>query len=125
MSLVVERITDTEISDLQNSLNRTEQIIKEGNVREIILCETEFHDILYKAAKSEVLLETIYGLVDKFQLLRSLLAHVPGSAAASFAEHKAILDVIKKRDAKKAKKLMRLHLEKAQRKVVGLQNILF
>jgi DNA-binding GntR family transcriptional regulator len=125
MSLVVERITDSEISDLTDKLKQTKNVIKEGNVNEIIRCETEFHDILYKATKSEVLLETIYNLVDKFQLLRSLIVNIPGGAAASAAEHKEIVDLIKKRDAKKAKKAMRLHLEKAQQKVAELQNIFF
>jgi len=125
ISLVVERITDAEISDLTDNINKTKKVIKEGNINEIIRCETEFHDILYKAAKSEVLLETVYGLVDKFQLLRSLITNVPGCVTTSTAEHKAILDVIKKKDAKKAKKLMQLHLKKAQKAVAGLQNILF
>lgn len=125
MSLVVERITDSEISDLKNSLNQTKQAIKEGNIAEIIRCETEFHGLLYKAAKSEVLLETVYGLVDKFHLIRSLMANAPGSVAVSHAEHKAILDAVEKRDVKRAKKVMQLHLEKAQRTVAGLQNILF
>jgi DNA-binding GntR family transcriptional regulator len=125
MSLVVERITDNEISDLEDNLNQTTNVLKEGNIQGIIRCETEFHDILYRAAKSEVLLETIYNLVDKFQLLRSFLANVPGGGEASATEHKAILDAIKGRDAKRAKELMRLHLESAQKKVLGLQNILF
>lgn len=125
ISLVVERITDAEISDLTNIINRAKKTIREGNIREIIRCETEFHNILYKAAKSEVLLETVKGLVDKFQLLRSLMANIPGGAIDSAKEHKAILDVIKKKDAKRAKRLMRVHLERAQKKVIGLRNILF
>lgn len=125
MSLVVERITDAEISDLADNVNKAKKIIKEGKINEIIRCETEFHDILYKAAKSEVLLETVYGLVDKFQLLRSLIASVPGCVATSAAEHRAILDVIRQRDAKRAKKLMKMHLKRAQKAVAGLPNILF
>ena len=125
MSLVVERISDSELSDLTNNLNETKKNIKKRDIPEILRCETEFHEILYKAAKSEVLLETIQGLADKFHLLRSLIAHLPESPDRSAAEHEAMLNAIKERDAKKVKKLMLLHLETAQRTVAGLQNILF
>ena len=125
LSRVVEKISEAEISDLANNINQTKKSIKEGDVSEVIRCETEYHNILYGAAKSEVLLETISSLIDKFRLLRALIANIPGGAAASAEEHKEILEAIKKRDLKSTKKFMRQHLERAQKKVTGLQNIFF
>ncbi len=125
LSRVVEKITDAEISDLTNIVNQTKKSIKEGDIPEIIRCETEYHNMLYRAAKSEVLHETINGLIDKFRLLRSLLANIPGGAEASAEEHKAIVNAIRKRDIKSAKRFMRMHLESAQKKVTGLQSIIF
>jgi DNA-binding GntR family transcriptional regulator len=124
ISLVVKQITEDEILILKNHIREAEKIIREGNIHRIVRCETEFHNILYKTAKSDVLLETISRLVDKFQLLRALSLSVPGSAANSLAEHKKILDAIEKRDAKRLKRLMRLHLDESKRTVAGLMGLL-
>ncbi len=124
ISLVVKRITEGEILDLENNINEAKKIIQEGNIHKIVRCETEFHDILYKAAKSEVLFETISRLVDKFQLFRALALSVPGAAASSLAQHKKILDAVERKDVKGFKKLMRLHLEEAKGRVAGLPGLL-
>jgi hypothetical protein len=43
---------------------------------------TAIHNILHKAAKSDVLLETISTLIDKYQLFRALALSVPGGIAS-------------------------------------------
>jgi DNA-binding GntR family transcriptional regulator len=90
LSLVVKQITEDEIVILQNHIAEAERIIKERNIHRIVRCETEFHNNPYKTAKSDVLLETISRLVDKFRLFRALALSVPGGAASSFAQHKKI-----------------------------------
>jgi len=63
-------------------------VIRGGNKKEIIKCETQFHEITYRATKSNVLLETFSRLVDKFQWFRGLALSVPGAALSSLAQHK-------------------------------------
>jgi len=70
--MTVKNITDEDIEELRRNVASGEAIIREGNIREIIRCETEFHEIMYRVTKSDVLLETISPLIDKFQWFRGL-----------------------------------------------------
>jgi len=124
ISLVVKNITEDELSALKNNINEGKKIVKEGDIHKIVRCESEFHDILYKIAKSEVLFETISRLVDKFQIFRALALSVPGSPGNSLAQHKTIVDLIEKKDVKALKKFMRLHLDEARGKVAGLPGLI-
>ncbi len=124
ISLVVERITGDEIAALEDNLNQAEKAIEEGSIRDIVRCETEFHDILYRAAKSEVLFETVSRLVDKFQWFRALALSVPGAARNSRLQHVKILDLIKRKDVEGLKDIMKEHLGEAKGRVAALPGLL-
>lgn len=125
MSLVFERITEDELAALRENIREAERYVDEGDVRNIIRTSSEFHEILYKAAKSEVLLETISTLVDKFQWLRSIALSEPRGAKQSVSQHKRILAAIEKRDWKRLKVLLRAHFSGAQKRLAGAERLLF
>ncbi|MFH1114702.1 MAG: GntR family transcriptional regulator [Pseudomonadota bacterium] len=125
MSLVLERITEKELEALRENVREAERYVDAGDIRNIIKTSSEFHEILYKAAKSEVLLETISSLVDKFQWLRSLALSASRGAKQSVAQHKKILAAIEKRDSKRLKTLLRAHFRGAQNRLEGAQLLLF
>jgi len=124
LSLTVKNITDEDIEELRRNIASGEAIIREGNIREIIRCETEFHEIMYRATKSDVLLETISPLIDKFQWFRGLALSVPGAAYNSLAQHKKMLELIEKKDLKGLKRLMKAHLKEAKGRIEFLPGIL-
>jgi DNA-binding GntR family transcriptional regulator len=124
IALVVEKITEEEIAALRVNVSEGEKIIREGDIRSIIRCETEFHELLYRAAKSDVLFETISGLVDKFHWFRALALSVPTAAASSLSHHKKIVAFIEEKNVKGFKKMMRLHLDEARGRLIGLPGLL-
>lgn len=124
IALVVEKITEEEIAALRVNVSEGENIIREGDIHSIIRCETEFHELLYRAAKSDVLFETISGLVDKFQWFRALALSVPSAAASSLSHHKKIIAFIEEKNVKGFKKMMRLHLDEARGRLIGLPGLL-
>jgi DNA-binding GntR family transcriptional regulator len=124
IALVVEKITEEEIAALRENVSEGEKIIREGDIRSIIRCETEFHELLYRAAKSDVLFETISGLVDKFHWFRALALSVPTAAASSLSHHKKIIAFIEEKNVKGFKKMMRLHLDEARGRLIGLPGLL-
>jgi DNA-binding GntR family transcriptional regulator len=124
IDLVIGKITEEEISALRANVTNGEKMIKEGNIHAIIRCETEFHELLYRAGKSDVLFENISNLVDKFQWFRSLALSVPGAARNSLSQHKQILLLIEEKDKKGSKQLMRSHLDEARSHVIGLPGLL-
>jgi DNA-binding GntR family transcriptional regulator len=125
MSLVLERITEDDLEALRENIREAERYVDEGDLRNIIRTSSEFHEILYKATKSEVLLETISTLVDKFQWFRSIALSEPRGAKQSLSQHKKILAAIEKKDAKRLKVLMRAHFLGAQKRLAGAPRLLF
>ncbi len=125
ISLVVERITDQEQSYLKNCLNKAKTSAKRKKLNEFIQCIKEFHDLLYSATKSKVLIEVISRLADKFHLLRTVVLSSPGAMANSIAQHAEMLKAIENKDKKKCRWLMKNHLEEARKRAGELVQILF
>ncbi len=123
MSLVIERITEEELATLRENIREARKCIDAEDIRSIIRCESAFHEILYKAAKSEVLLETIRTLVDKFMWLRSIALSAPRGARQSLAQHTKILAAIEEKDLRKLKILLRAHFIGAQNRLSGAQRL--
>jgi len=124
LSLLVKNITEEDLAELRRNVAWGEVVIGEADIKEIIKCETQFHEITYKATKSNVLRETISPLVDKFQWLRGLALSVPGAASSSLSQHKKMLELMEKKDLKNLKRLMKTHLREAKGRIEFLFSIL-
>ena len=92
-------------------------------MQNIIRYETEFHQILYKAAKSEVFIETISHLVDKFHWLRAIALHAPGGASESLSDHEKMLKALEQKNTSELKRVTKLHIQHAQQKFVLMQGL--
>jgi DNA-binding GntR family transcriptional regulator len=121
--LIVERITASEIRNLEKNLEKTEKAIVNSRLRYIIRCETQFHEILYRATKSEVFIDTISSLVDKFQWLRAISVGADQGARESLNDHKRIFDAIIDKDGKKLKKIFGEHIHHGKKKVEIVQGL--
>jgi DNA-binding GntR family transcriptional regulator len=124
LSLVLKNITEEEISALKANVAAGERIVAEGDVKAIVRCETEFHEILYSAAKSELLFETISSLVGRFQWFRALALTVPGAAASSLSQHRKIVGFIETKNITSLKRMMKSHLREAEGRLLRLPGIL-
>jgi DNA-binding GntR family transcriptional regulator len=75
--LVVEKITKEEIAGLKANIAEGKRLIgKGGDIRSIIRCESEFHELLYRAAKSDILYDTVSGLLT-ISMVQSVALSVP------------------------------------------------
>lgn len=123
--LVIEKITEEEIVGLKENIAEAKRLIKEGDdLRAVIHIESEFHELIYRAAKSEILYDTISSLTDKFQWFRGLALSFPGAASSSLSQHKKLLELIEQKNVEGYKKLMRMHLDEAQGRLAGLSGLL-
>jgi len=125
MSLVLQRITEAELESLRENIKEAEKHVMASDIRNIIRYESEFHELLYRAAKSEVLFETISGLTDKFQWLRGIALSVQGGSRQSLSQHRKMLAAIERKDSKKLRTLVRLHLKEAHKKLSVARELLF
>jgi DNA-binding GntR family transcriptional regulator len=125
MTLVLERITEDELEAVKENVRQAEEWLAAKDIHNVVRCESEFHELLYKAAKSEVLFETISALIDKFKWLRAIALNTRGGSAQSVEQHKKILAAIERQDGRAIKKIMRTHLLDAQKKLAGVHGLLF
>ena len=114
--LIIDRITDEEIEALKANLRDAEASVAGRELRSIIRCETEFHQILYGSTKSKIFSRTICNLVDNFQLIRAIAMTAPDSARDSVDDHRRILEAIERRDEEELLRLMRDHIDLAAEK---------
>lgn len=121
--LIIERITLSEIRLLEQNIENTEEAIGEASLQKIIRHETKFHEILYRATKSEILIDTISYLVDRFQWLRAIALSTEQEAQESLSDHKMIFEAIVDKDQRRIKKLFREHLQHGKRKVYAVQGL--
>lgn len=124
VSLVMENITEEEIRSLRTNVALGERLIADGDIRAIIDCESEFHEIIYRAAKSDLLFETVSTLVDRFQWFRALALSLPGAARSSLSHHKEIIHLMETKNIKGLKRMMRSHLNEAEKRIAAVPGIL-
>ena len=77
------------------------------------------------ATKSDIFIETISALVDKFQWLRAIGLSAEKGARESLNDHKRMVDAIVNNDEKKLKKLIEEHLQHADKKVSLVRGLFF
>ena len=114
--LITERITNDELKALRLNIAAAEKAIEKNDLTKIIRCETDFHNIQYKATKSEIFFNTISGLTDKFQLIRAIIMLAPSGANESVAHHKQMLIALEKREPQDLARLIERHLKRAAEK---------
>jgi DNA-binding GntR family transcriptional regulator len=122
---IFENITPAEIRALEANIREAKKALKQKNMKSLIRFETQFHQILYKSSRSEVLIETLVPLSDKFHWLRSISLHAPGGAEGSLEDHIRIYEAIKSNDIEEYKKQMKIHFEDAEEKYKQMQNLFF
>ncbi len=120
MTLMMDRITQKEIGLLKANVRDCKRIIKQGNIKEIIRCESEFHELLYRATKSEILMDTILCLTDKFHWFRSLALGMDGAAQDALNHHELMIKLIENKDIEGLKASIHQHLDYARSRVNNL-----
>jgi DNA-binding GntR family transcriptional regulator len=113
---IIERITASEIAELKKNLMEAQGYLKVNDFNNIVRCETKFHEILWRATKSEIFFQIISGLSDKFQWIRAIALSAQGGCRESIDDHKKILTLVEKKDSNKLKKFIALHIEHARKK---------
>jgi DNA-binding GntR family transcriptional regulator len=122
---IIENITLSDIKALKTNISQSEKAIKQKDMKNLIRLETQFHQILYKSSRSEVLIETLVPLIDKFHWLRSISLHAPRGAEDSIELHVRIHEAIKNKDVEEYKKQMGFHLNDAEEKYKQMQSLFF
>jgi len=110
-------LTEQDLAYLQELQRQFEQAWQRIDLPQVRRYNYEFHSAIYRGSRSPVLCTMIERVWPKFPT--DLLWMIPGRSESSIAQHCAILDAIRKRDASRAGELMADHILTAGRSIVG------
>lgn len=105
--------SDGDISALEEIIDLTEFYFERGNNEKLQGMDGRFHDKIYQMSGSKILCHVLTDLHSYICRFRGISLMKNGRAKASLAEHRAILEAIKNRDADRAKELSTIHVKNA------------
>jgi DNA-binding GntR family transcriptional regulator len=108
------RITDTQIAELRAHLEAEQAAIARTDVPGRTHLLADFHVVLARMLGNQVLAQLLGDLLSRSSLI-SLMYQSTHSAAASLAEHVAIVDALERRDTRAAVRLTEDHLGHVER----------
>ena len=106
----MEKITPQELELLEKNLQKTDEVIKSGQTQMMMNLDNEFHQIIYKAARSKTLYKISQTLSDHTYKFRLACIHIPDIARRAKEGHLAIYEAIRSKDPQKAQKAVEDHL---------------
>jgi DNA-binding GntR family transcriptional regulator len=109
--LAAERANDQDIADLDDVLKRADHWMSMRNIENLMLLDREFHLLVSRAAKNDVVTDLVRSLHERSLRFWFLSLHAPAQHEKVHEQHGAILAAIKKCDPDKAEAAMRRHLE--------------
>jgi len=108
--LATLRATDEDVRAMETIVKKQEICLDNGETDEIIRLNTDFHDILYKCAKSKKLVSMINDLRDFIYRYRILILRYEGMATIAIQDHKEMIALMKVKNARQVEKLVRKHI---------------
>lgn len=112
--LATLRAKEEDILALEEIVRREEECMKSQDMEEIVRLNTEFHDRLYRTAKSERLYNIINDLRDFIYRFRKIIFRFSGMAEISIQDHKDMIKLMRLKKASQVENLIRKHIERGK-----------
>ncbi|MBQ6000265.1 MAG: GntR family transcriptional regulator [Clostridia bacterium] len=103
--LAAERITQEELTDLEETLNLTEFYVNKDDLNKILELDSRFHDVICKASKNRPLRSMMGSFHNFIKVARHKSLTNPGRPSLMLEEHRKLLDAISKGDGELASHL--------------------
>jgi DNA-binding GntR family transcriptional regulator len=109
------RISDKEIELLKLKFAACRPHVQAGDVDVALQLDEEVHALMYRLGGNELIANTLTGLRDKVQWIRSASADYILRIEESFEEMAAVVEALSRRDVVMVQHLIRQHVENAAR----------
>ena len=109
--LAAERANNADIAEMEDVLKRTAHWTSLRNVVNMMLLDREFHLLVARAAKNDVVAELLRSLHERSLRFWFISLNEPKQYESIHEQHDAILQAIRRRDPDKAEAEMRRHIE--------------
>jgi DNA-binding GntR family transcriptional regulator len=109
--LAAEKASDADLADIADVLDRAKHWVSVRNVEKMMLLDREFHLLIARAAKNEVLIELLRNLHERSLRFWFISLNAPTQHETVQKEHSAIFAAIRRSDPNNAEAAMRQHIE--------------
>lgn len=110
-----QRATSEDLAEMETYLRqRLEEVSRPETASRIDKQGKDFHDLLAKASHHKQLTQALQVFVKVFRLLKHRSAAIEGRPQEALAEHRAIFEAVRNRDAERAEALARQHVAKVK-----------
>lgn len=106
--------TSAQLEPLARRIDAYQASLDQGRLDLLPGINTEFHDLLYALSRSPKLIAMISGLRDQIFRFRQIILEKGEMAERSNADHRQMLDHIRRRDADGVERLVRDHILRGQ-----------
>jgi GntR family transcriptional repressor for pyruvate dehydrogenase complex len=111
-ALAAERRTDEQLAALRRAIDEMERGL--GAEESYIAADIDFHLTLAAATGNQFVLQLMHAVRDQLRAAFGTVFHVPGSPAASVADHREIVEAVAARDGALARERMNRHIGRVQ-----------
>ncbi len=111
VKLACEKIQEEEIEALKVAAKEFEDALKTGDVTAYAEADVKFHDIIYHTTDNERLIQLLNNLSEQMYRYRVEYLKREDSHETLLAEHQYIIEMLKKRDVKRAVEAVCTHVD--------------
>jgi Transcriptional regulators len=109
-ALATQKITPEVVNTLKGIVRKQEACLRNNEIDAVIQLNTEFHETLYRAAKSAKLFTIINDLKDYIYRYRIIILRHEGHAEIAIQDHKDMISAMEQKNARVVEKLVRKHI---------------
>jgi DNA-binding GntR family transcriptional regulator len=114
----VEKITPAELAELKEAVDLEEFYTNKNDSNHLLIFDSKFHDIIFKASKSKPLMHTLSTFHHYVQRARNASMKSPVRAREVLEEHRAILKAFIDKDPDQAERLTTEHIRNASENLI-------
>jgi len=118
--LAALRMTEEEIKDLELTARHFEQAMNSNDVEGVIQTDIEFHEKIFKATRSEKLLQLTNSLMEQVQRFRVMYLNKAIKSTNLIKEHYKIVEAISRRNREMAENIAKIHIQNAEKDMMRL-----
>lgn len=115
-----KKITDEELKALNNAYELMEFYTAKGDIEQIARYNTEFHEIIFEAARSKFLEKILRNMQSYIQWARLASLKTQGRSQKALKEHKAILEAFRNGDPLQAQMLIIEHVTNSSENILKI-----
>jgi GntR family transcriptional repressor for pyruvate dehydrogenase complex len=110
-ALAARRASSDEINALERLLDHQARAVEANDITALVETDVQFHNLIARISRNAVIADLARGIINALRDDREAAFRLPGRPARSLAEHRAVLDAIRRGDAQGAEQLMWKHVQ--------------